>query len=504
MAENTEPKQILAHFTVQGTDHAGALTFDGQNTKLDIFSDEFLHLKDDEMNCVRGVSKEGVSISAINCVPLVLSGSASYHGRERRYLTLSPNYVVLGPCYIDSSEPVIASIAFTFSQANHLFYDWGTFGHIRSEQKLTFGQRRALLRGVRNRPKHRRRGGHLDLYYRWDRGPIIEAACALGTITAWNATRERNPSPEGLDVENRTRVTVQFSQPLILSEALRVRHLLMVLMELLAQGRQNVTDIRLQHTGLTEGAHLDFFAMSEEHKEVEELMPTDALINGGLHEEEFTRVLIAWMDSTAERGAARRRFIDNFRRGRSFNTDRLVGAANAFDILPATDFAKQGALPPEVGSLLAGFEKEIKEKAKSIAAVKEYRERLLNNLGLVRGLNLRSKVLQRWSSVPSCITTRLPGMPEAIAHSVRARNFFVHGTSINMTTEDLYSLAPFFTDTLEFVFGVSELCLCGWDADRWIKEGYHASRYKWYISNFPDHLKRLEVAIAKGKPPVES
>lgn len=244
----------------------------------------------------------------------------------------------------------------------------------------------------------------------------------------------------------------------------------MVLMELLAQGRQNVTDIRLQHTGLTEGAHLDFFAMSEERKEVEELMPTDALINGGLHEEEFTRVLIAWMDSTAERGAARRRFIDNFRRGRSLNTDRLVGAANAFDILPATDFAKQGALPPEVGSLLAEFEKEIKEKAKSSAAVKEYRERLLNNLGLVRGLNLRNKVLQRWSSVSPCITTRLSGMPEAIAHGVRARNFFVHGTPINITTEDLYSLAPFFTDTLEFVFGVSGAVLL-WMGRRPLHQG---------------------------------
>lgn len=504
MAENAGPKQILAHFTVQGTDHAGALTLDGPNTKLDIFSDDFLHLKDDEMNCVRGVSKEGVSISAINCVPLVVSGSASYHGRERRYLTLFPNYVVLGPCYLDPSESVIPAIAFTFSQANHLFYDWGTFGHIGSEQKLTFGQRRALLRGVRDRPKGRRRGGRLDLYYRWDRGPIIEAACSLGKITVWNATRERNPSPDGLDVENRIRVTVKFSQPLALSEALRVRHQLMALMELLAQGRQNVADIRLQHTSLNDGTHLDFIAMNEEEGTVEELMPTDALVNGGLHEEEFTRVLIAWVNSAAERSVARRRFIDNFRRGRSFNTDRLVGAANAFDILPSTDFVKQGALPSEVVSLLVGFEQEIKERAKSSAAVNEYRERLLNNLGFVRGLNLRSKILQRWSSVPNCIRTRLPGMPEAIAHSVRARNFFVHGTPINMKIEDFYGLASFFTDTLEFVFGVSELCFCGWDAERWIKESYSTSRYKWYMSNFPEHMKRLEAAIAQGKRPARS
>jgi hypothetical protein len=69
---------ILGHFVVQGADHAGALTLDGPNTKLEIFSDDFLHLKNEEMACVRGVSKDGVSISAINCVALVMSGSASY------------------------------------------------------------------------------------------------------------------------------------------------------------------------------------------------------------------------------------------------------------------------------------------------------------------------------------------------------------------------------------------------------------------------------------------
>jgi hypothetical protein len=36
---------ILGHFVVQGADHAGALTLDGPNTKLEIFSDDFLHLR---------------------------------------------------------------------------------------------------------------------------------------------------------------------------------------------------------------------------------------------------------------------------------------------------------------------------------------------------------------------------------------------------------------------------------------------------------------------------
>ena len=84
--ENKAP--LLGHFTVQGTNQAGALDLDGSNTKLEIFSDDFLHLKDEEMACVRGVSKDGVSISAIHCVPLVLSGGASYHGKHKHFRAL--------------------------------------------------------------------------------------------------------------------------------------------------------------------------------------------------------------------------------------------------------------------------------------------------------------------------------------------------------------------------------------------------------------------------------
>ncbi len=479
----------------KGADHAGALKLDGSNTTLDIFSDDFLHLKDEEMACVRGVSKEGVSISAIYCVGLVLSGSASYHDKHKNFMTLRPNYVVLGPRYLDPEENAIRSLSFTFSEANQLFYDWGTFGHIIWKHRLSFGQLREILQGVRRRPRHRRRGGNLDLYYRWDRGPIVEAACEIGKITIWNATTERSPSPDGLDIRNRVRVTCAFATPVNLETALKAQHQLMSLFELAAQGRQNVEDIRLEHKDAAEGSQLTLHMVHGERAKVEDLMPTDALLNGGLHEEEFATVLMRWMDTGPERRAARQRFMEGFRRGFSYRTDRLVGAANAFDLLPSADFTKQDALPAEVETSLAALEGQVKAAAKSSPVINKHKGQLLDPLGRVRALNLRSKVLQRWAAVPSCIASRLPAMPEAIIQSVHARNFFVHGSEVKMSAQAIYDLAPFFTDTLEFVFGTSELCRCGWDAERWAKDGYSLSRYKWYISSFQEHMKRLAAAL---------
>ncbi|MGP9812015.1 hypothetical protein ACTZWT_10930 [Rhodopseudomonas sp. NSM] len=490
MLDNSGQKQFLAHFAVQGTEHAGVLNLDGMNTKLDIFSKDFLHLKDEEMNCVRGVSKEGFSISAIYCVPLTISGS---------HMTLQPNYVVIGAHHLEPEADVVTSISFTFTEANHLFYELGTFGHIVRRHRFSFGQLREILRGVRRAPKHRRRGGRIDLYYRWDRGAIIESCCKVGIITIWNATSERSPSSDGFEVRNRARVTVSFISPCNLEAALRSVWQIMSLFELVTQSCQNVEDVTLEHKDAPEHSYLDLRFIHRESEEVKSVMPTDVLVNGGLHEEEFKTVLTQWMDAEQPRGAARQRFIDGFRRNFRYRTERLIGAANAFDLLPASDFTKAGALPDEVELLLEKFETQVRTASKTSANVQEYRERILNNLSLVRSLNLRSKVLQRWATVPSCISSLVPEMPEAIAHSIRARNFFVHGSPTPMATESVYELSSFFTDTLEFVFGVSELCSCGWNAERWLNERYSLSRYKWYISNFSGSINRLEAAIAKHK-----
>jgi len=97
------------------------------------------------------------------------------------------------------------------------------------------------------------------------------------------------------------------------------------------------------------------------------------------------------------------------------------------------------------------------------------------------------------------MATRLPGMEEIIAHSIRARNYFVHGSETKFSVEATYDLYPFFTDTLEFIFATTELLACGWNSERWVKEGFTRSRLKWYIMNFAQNKGRVFAAL-KGGP----
>ena len=488
----------LAHFTVQGAEHAGMLILDGTKSKLEIYADEFLHIPAEQMKRVIGVSRDGVRITGVNCVGAEVGGTSTYYGTKRHYISMFPNFVVFGPRHLNPEEAEISALTFSFSQANQLFYDWGTFGHILRKHKLSFGLLREILKYVKSSPKKRRRGGWLDLYFHWERGPIIEIKNALGTIKAVSATSSSMPSPSGIRVQSKVMVHVDFASPCTFEAVLRAQYILMLFFELVSQSRQNVEEIALTHKDAVQEEPLKVYISHDEHEELGSLQPTDVLVSGGLHSEEFEVTLNTWLETYDARGGARRRFVEGFRHGYSYDVDRLIGAANAFDLLPAADFGEATALPADVEALVAECEKHVNDGAAASKAILEYKERLLNMFGLVRSLNLRRKVLLRYATLPGELTSWLPEMENMIAHSIRARNFFVHGTSTKFSAEALYTHAPFFTDTLEFIFATSELQLCGWNSKRWAKESFSSSRLKWYISNYKENAKRVIESLEGG------
>jgi len=491
----TESKTYLGHFVVGGADHAGQLVIDGRRSSLEIYGEEFLHIPDQEMKRVIGVARDGQSITCVNCVGVEVAGSTNYYGNRRHFLSLFPNRVLIGPRHLDPREKEIVKLTFCFTKANMLFYDWGTFGHIIYEHPLSYGQKREILQYVRKSPRRRRRGGRLDLYFHWDREPIIEVKTALGTITAHTDAGYQCTATDGLNLQGQVRVHVKFSSPQELDEVLRIQFIIMEFFEFVAQGRQNLTHIEVAHKDGDQEAPLLLFLSHDQNDEVDSLEPTDALVNGGIHSEEFERMLKAWLETHDSRSGARRRFVDGFRSGGSYSADRLVGAANAFDLLPAGDFGSARTPSPDVEALISAIKTDIDKAATSSKDIAEYRERLRNALGSARRSGLRSKILACYADLPADLKKRLPEMEWLVGHCVRARNFFVHGTEEKMTADQVYSHATFFTDTLEFIFAAYELKKCGWDVVRWLGESFSRSRLKWYIRNYKHHLALLKETI---------
>jgi hypothetical protein len=236
--------------------------------------------------------------------------------------------------------------------------------------------------------------------------------------------------------------------------------------------------------------------LSDEVESVDELRPTEALINGGLHPAEFEATLKAWLTNDADLRGARRRFLEGFRQGRSYNTERLVGAANAFDLLPDKLFMGRADLAPSIDAFLRDLEYQVIMKSEEDDAVLKRKDQLLGSLGRIRASSLQAQIISRYDTLAGGLKDRLPGMEDVIRCCVRVRNYFVHNTRLRLSPEAAYELAPFLTDSLEFVFATSGLQSCGWNVQRWVSESFSTSRLKWYLHNYKENRKRLRDAGA--------
>jgi hypothetical protein len=151
MAENNI---YLGHFMVGGKEYAGQLLVDGERSLLQIYGDDFLYIPEEEMERIVGTAKDGQSITCVNCVGAPVSGRSTYYGKTRHYMSLFPNFVLFGPRHLNPEQEEISALTFSFAQANMLFYDWGTFGHIIYKHSLSFGQKREILKYVQKSPMH--------------------------------------------------------------------------------------------------------------------------------------------------------------------------------------------------------------------------------------------------------------------------------------------------------------------------------------------------------------
>jgi hypothetical protein len=163
-----------------------------------------------------------------------------------------------------------------------------------------------------------------------------------------------------------------------------------------------------------------------------------------------------------------------------------------FDILPKDAVGKTGDVSDEVKSV-AG---QCKELFKKISSCPE-RDSILGALGRIGKYNLRSKVKNRAKFVTDKIEDRLPELELIINEAINCRNFYVHGTEGKITPEIRSRFSPFFTDTLEFIFGASDLIEAGWDIKKWVSQGSCLSHpFSQYIHGYPMNLKEFKESIS--------
>jgi hypothetical protein len=222
-------------------------------------------------------------------------------------------------------------------------------------------------------------------------------------------------------------------------------------------------------------------------------LPIDGVRERGL----FTSVLEGWLALHQERKLARARFSTGFTKENWFDTDRLIGAANMFDLLPTSAGPRAVPLPSPL--------RQAHDRSKAIfKALPQSSERdsILSALGRLKQPSLKRKIYHRAEPVVAALGHRLPHLDFVINLAVDARNYFVHGSVSKYDfTGPLYSYLGFFTQVLEFIFAVADLHDAGYPIKNLTRGGaVHSHPFGHLLFSYPQYIHALKADLPSDHP----
>ena len=217
--------------------------------------------------------------------------------------------------------------------------------------------------------------------------------------------------------------------------------------------------------------------------------PYDLPIQAAWKPDEFSRVLECWAEQHDERRHARVRFSEGFSHNNHYPIHRLVGAANMFDILPASIYPKIVEISQDIKDACCAARKAFRKLPKDNPA----RQSILGALGRIDKPSLTSKVKHRAKLLTDIVADYFSDIDLVIEQAIKCRNYYVHGTETKIDYSKNSDQLIFFTDTLEFVFSVSELVEACWDIAAWIENrpGY-SHPFGRYLASYRERLEALK------------
>lgn len=210
-----------------------------------------------------------------------------------------------------------------------------------------------------------------------------------------------------------------------------------------------------------------------------------ALLDTEARPDEFTGVMKAWLECNNSMGEARRRLVSSFFNRHSI--DRLVSAANVFDLLPDHALQVQKTVREDLQSAVSAARNLFTKLPRS-----DERDGVLGALGRVAKPSLRDKVCHRASIIIAKSGPKFPDLHEVCKLAVSCRNHFVHGSELPKGLDRDESNFFFLTNTLEFVFAASDLISLGWDLEGWLESAYlYGHPFGRYVYSYKEYARRL-------------
>lgn len=490
--KSDELNRVLGDYFLDSSEVAfGELNLKGVNTLLTLHSKNNLERFLNHQN-INGRLYSGKCITLIDCINSGYNQGFHSDGNTQYQHKVFPHYVAIGNCHLDPKEDCISSLEFTTSDLGVLFYDYDAFGSVINSSEV-------IDYVLKNSRKSRAVdfGEHPIINYFNGKTCVFESSVDSGVVSVEHRPTTSSGSPSGIYIKNNLIARFKPASKLNFIDAIDEIYKMSSFFSVLAGRYQGIKNIRmtLSDESLDRYSYLDI-KLSFKHKKADKgnsfkPHPGDLPIKPFVDPDKFGELFSKWMASHKYWRVARNRYLGCIRKGNKYDTDRIVAAANMFDLLPSDAVPLVTDLSDELSVTVRECKLMFRKHPVGID-----RNSALDALGRLGKPSLPKKVLYRASIVDAQLNSLLPKLDFVAGVAVKCRNFFVHGSSGDIDYEKVEPLVPFLTDTLEFIFSASDLIESGWDAKKWaLGHLGHSHRYSNYIHGYRAYLKELESAL---------
>lgn len=493
MAHGTKKSRQTGNFTLPaGTEVYGELKLAGLKTSLHLHSKQRFPTNDIRDHHVTGVLHDLTKVSLIDCLAptepaFVEQGTDVYY-----YADVFPHFVILGDDHLDPRKRVISAVEFLIDDASVLFTDFDAFGWL-------FDARPHIeqIANANNIGRHIMTGSNPQIFYFTGIEEIFKSSTSLGEVSAKRVPAFNPFTVEGRILESRITISIAFAEEIDFREAISRTSRVIEYLGMIVGRPQALLGLGVQIGRDPEKPPLRVHWSMPPRRDPEIEWPKpgsfDILLNAVLEPEEFSSVLANWLERQTEWQDARFRFFTSFAKQRMHDIDRLVGAANMFDILPDSAFPAVVPIPEDLACARTAARKLFLDLPQSTE-----RDGVLGALGRVGKSSLKHKARHRADKITEVAGEWFPQLTTVTDEAVRCRNFYVHGSERRFDYENNAAAISFFIDTLEFVFGASDLIESGWNIRSWIQHGTTATHpFGWYRASYLLALPKLKALLAQ-------
>lgn len=438
----------------------GQLKLAGDTPRLELQDDTPFTKADIDRTFLHGTLNDFRKVTLLDCVQM---GSAvnSLDESSSHHASIVPHYVLLGDRHVHPEELAVSSVSFSIGDAWTLFHDLKAFGLDQNAK-----QHIAEVAGIGEEGKATLAGDDPRIVYFTGKTSIAEVRTVIGTVCVKRCAGWDMGGAHGIRIDNTIFIGIAFENLLTVEMATQRLIQLLRFLELVIGRAQELTNVYLQ-PGEAGSLPLEFrwtFPPSRQMQGGRIPHSSDVLLKPISEPDIFAKVMQNWLASDQERGDARSRLLTSFRNQNEYDTDRLIRAANMFDILPASAFAVV-ELSPE----LIDAKKQCHKLFRALPESLE-RDAMLNELRRIGELSLKRKVLSRGQFLICGMGDTFPELEMVLKAAVDCRNHYVHGGSSKIDYRQKSDTTGFLTDALEFVFVVSDLKDMGWNPYAYINK----------------------------------